>query len=66
MHYIKDGYYLTVQEIAERYGLNVSGVRRTCQDNRIPNVKLGKSGYIVRLEACEKHWGERHNGGQVD
>ena len=44
-------YYLSVRETAEKWGINVSLVRRYCQQGRIPGAVQKKDGWCIPEDA---------------
>ena len=43
--------YLTVRETAEKWGVNISLVRRFCAQGRIPGAKQTKEGWLIPCDA---------------
>ena len=44
-------YYLSVRETAEKWGINISLVRRYCQQGRIPGAVQKKDGWCIPEDA---------------
>jgi excisionase family DNA binding protein len=50
---------MTVQEVADTYGITRDTVHKAIQDDRIPARQSSKT-WLIRREDAEARWGERN------
>jgi hypothetical protein len=60
---VREGYYISVTEAADRYGISRTAVKAACNRNTVACYMVGTT-FIICARSAERKWGWRRDNGE--